>query len=59
MTTHEILCRSHAARLALALADSDTKDAALEAMAKALVAAQEEILAANRRDLDAARATTT
>ena len=57
MTTHEILCRSHAARLALALADSDTKDAALEAMAKALVAAQEEILAANRRDLDAARAT--
>ena len=58
MTTHEILCRSHAARLALALADSDTKDAALEAMAKALVAAQEEILAANRRDLDAARATT-
>ena len=57
MTTHEILCRSHAARLALALADSDTKDAALEAMAKALVAAQEEILADNRRDLDAARAT--
>ena len=57
MTTHEILCRSRAARLALALADSDTKDAALEAMAKALVAAQEEILAANRRDLDAARAT--
>ena len=57
MTTHEILCRSHAARLALALADSDTKDAALEAMAKALVAAQEEILAANRRDLDAARTT--
>ena len=57
MTTHEILCRSHAARLALALADSDTKDAALEAMAKALVAAQEGILAANRRDLDAARAT--
>ena len=57
MTTHEILCRSHTARLALALADSDTKDAALEAMAKALVAAQEEILAANRRDLDAARAT--
>ena len=57
MTTHEILRRSHAARLALALADSDTKDAALEAMAKALVAAQEEILAANRRDLDAARAT--
>ena len=50
MTTHEILCRSHAARLALALADSDTKDAAL-------VAAEEEILAANRRDLDAARAT--
>ena len=57
MTTHEILCRSRAARLALALADSDTKDAALEAMAKALVAAQEEILAANRRDLDAARTT--
>ena len=55
MTTHEILLNAQSARLPLAMADSDTKDAALEAMAVALVAAQEEILAANRRDLDAAR----
>ena len=55
MTTHEILLNAQSARLPLAMADSDTKDAALEAMAVALVAAQEEILEANRRDLDAAR----
>lgn len=55
MTTHEILLNAQAARLPLALADSDAKDAALEAMAVALVAAQQSILEANRRDLDAAR----
>lgn len=55
MTTHEILLNAQAARLPLALADSDAKDAALEAMAVALVAAQQNILEANRRDLDAAR----
>lgn len=55
MTTHEILQAAQAAKLPLALADTDAKNAALEAMAVALVAASPAILAANRRDLDAAR----
>ena len=37
MTTHEILLAAQAAKLPLALADTDTKNAALEAMAVALV----------------------
>ena len=55
MTTHEILLNAQSARLPLALAGSDIKDDALAAMAVALVAAQQEILDANRKDLDAAR----
>ena len=55
MTTREILLNAQAARLPLTLANSDAKDAALEAMAVALVAAQQSILEANRRDLEAAR----
>ena len=55
MTTMEILQAAQTARMPLALADTDTKNAALEAMAMALTAAADEILAANRRDLDAAR----
>lgn len=55
MTTQQILQAAQAARLPMALADTDTKNAALEAMAVALVAAAPEILAANRLDLDAAR----
>ena len=55
MTTMEILQAAQAARMPLALADTDTKNAALEAMAMALTAAADTILAANRRDLDAAR----
>ena len=55
MTTMEILQAAQTARMPLALADTDTKNAALEAMAVALTAAADEILAANRRDLDAAR----
>ena len=55
MTTREILLHDQAARLPLTLANSDAKDAALEAMAVALVAAQQSILEANRRDLEAAR----
>ena len=35
MTTHEILLAAQAAKLPLALADTDTKNAALEAMAVA------------------------
>lgn len=55
MTTQELLQAAQTARMPLALAPTDTKNAALEAMAVALVAAQEEILAANKQDLDDAR----
>ena len=55
MTTHEILLAAQSARQPLALASTDQKNEALEAMAVALVAASEEILTANRQDLDAAR----
>ena len=55
MTTQEILQAAQGAKMPLALADADTKNAALEAMAVALIAASDKILAANQRDLDAAR----
>ena len=55
MTTHEILLAVQAAKLPLALADTDTKNAALEAMAVALVENSDAILAANKQDLAAAR----
>lgn len=54
MTTHEILLAAQAAKLPLALADTDTKNAALEAMAVALVENSDAILAANKQDLAAA-----
>ena len=55
MTTHEILLAAQAAKLPLALADTDTKNAALEAMAVALLENSDAILAANKQDLVAAR----
>ena len=55
MTTQEILQAAQGAKMPLALADADTKNAALEAMSVALIAASDKILAANQRDLDAAR----
>ena len=55
MTTHEILLAAQVAKLPLALADTDTKNAALEAMAVALVENSDAILAANKQDLAAAR----
>ena len=55
MTTQEILHAAQSARTPLALADADTKNAALEAMAVALVAAMDDILTANQNDLKAAR----
>ena len=55
MTTLEILQAAQTARMPLALADADTKNAALEAMAVALIAAKDTILEANAKDLDAAR----
>ena len=55
MTTHEILLAAQTARLPLALATADAKNAGLEAMAVALTAASGDILAANRADLAAAQ----
>ena len=55
MTTREILELAQGARTSVALADTHAKNEALEAMAVALIAAQEEILAANRQDVEAAR----
>lgn len=55
MTTQEILQAAQGAKPALALADADTKNAALEAMAVALIAAQDKILDANKRDVENAR----
>ena len=55
MTTMELLKAAKAAAPSLARADRDTKDRALNAMAQALLDQTEEILAANERDLEAAR----
>jgi len=57
MTTFELLQKARAAKAAMALADTDTKNAALLAMADALVAHQQAILAANALDLEAAKGT--
>ncbi len=54
MTTFELLQKAKAAKTAVALADTDTKNRALLAMADALVAHTGDILAANQLDLDAA-----
>ena len=55
MTTQETLHAAQGAKMPLALADADTKNAALEAMAVALIAAQDKILEANRQDVENAR----
>lgn len=57
MTTMELLERARGAKRAMALADTETKNRALLAMADALEADQETILAANAQDLEAARGT--
>ena len=54
-TTLELMQRAKAAAPELAAADTERKNRALCAMADALEAAQEEILAANRLDVEAAR----
>jgi glutamate-5-semialdehyde dehydrogenase len=51
-----VATRARSAATVLALATRSTKDAALEAMAAALLAHAEEILAANATDVEAARA---
>lgn len=55
MTTYEILCAAKAAAPALVTVSSEIKNQALNAMADALVANCESILAANAQDMDAAR----
>ena len=55
MTTLELLKAAKAAAPSLALADTETKNKALFAMADALVAAQDTILSANALDLEAAK----
>lgn len=57
MTTQELLQRARGAKGAMALADSQAKDAALLAMADALMAHQSAILSANSLDLESARGT--
>ena len=55
MTTQEILQAAKAAKGAFAAADTETRNRALEAMADALLADREAILAANALDLEAAQ----
>ena len=55
MTTKQILIEAKRQVSVLAAAEEGRKNQALYAMAEALEAAAEEILVANRRDLDAAR----
>ena len=55
MTTQELLARARQARGAMALADTQTKDRALLAMAEELEADTAPILAANALDLEGAR----
>lgn len=55
MTTLEILQAAQPAKLPLALSSAETRNAALEAMAVALVAARAEILQANKQDVENAR----
>ena len=55
MTTMELLKKAKSAKSAMALADTETKNRALLAMADALDAGQKEILAANAQDLADAR----
>ena len=55
MTTQQLLDRASAAKRSIAFAASEDKNRLLRAMADRLRAGQDEILAANAADLDAAR----
>ena len=57
MTTLELLQKARGAKGAMALADTQTKNNALLAMADALITHQDTILKANEADLEAARGT--
>jgi len=52
----DICVAARAAAFALAALDSATKDAALHAIADALIARSDEIVEANARDMEAGRA---
>ena len=54
-TVSEICLQARVAARALATLDTDTKDAALHAIADALIARSDEIVEANARDLQAGR----
>ena len=55
MTTQEILKAAKAAKTSMLLSSTETKNAALYAMAEELLAGSEKILAENAKDLEAAR----
>lgn len=57
MTTLELLEKARASKGAMSLADTETKNTALLAMADALMEHQQAILTANQADLEAARGT--
>ena len=57
MTTLELLEKARASKGAMSLADTETKNNALLAMADALMEHQQAILTANQADLEAARGT--
>ena len=56
-STQELLLAANAAKLAVAAADTETKNSALLAMAARLEAAVPDILAENEKDLEAAKGT--
>lgn len=55
MTTQEMLRLAKEAKTSMMLADTDTKNAALLAMAEELIAGTDEILAENEKDLEASK----
>ena len=55
MTTQEMLKLAKEAKTSMMLADTDTKNAALLAMADELIAGTDEILAENEKDLEASK----
>ncbi len=59
MTTHELLLKANAAKESIALMDTEAKNAALLAMADALLAHTDDILAANALDMADAQGKTT
>ena len=56
MTTQELLQNAKQAKRAMAMADTETKNRALLAIADALLNHTDAILAANALDMEAARA---